>query len=409
MPRKPKEQPIVGEYFTWYLRRKPSGVYFADGRINSKHHCGKPSLGTRDREEALRRLRALDKHMAIKFGIIEPEQSKKPKGVNIRRGWELYIERCERPELIDGVSKASVQRYRAVRDKHIDYCDKRGITDWVDVTKSVTKEYGSHLAKGKYAERTIYLELNLICSIVNWLVEEGHLPPESAFKLHLRKSQGSTTYCYTKQQVTRMVEFCNDHPDLVWMARVIAALATTGLRIGELAQLRWSDLDFEANTIRLTDERSQPQRKQTGQERRIKGKRDRALPMHPVFRSVAKGQRRHPDGYVFRGQKGGRLCNRRVLDVLKSKVIESLNSEFPTPPGEKGFAHGTVHGLRHYFCSEAYRNGAGDAELLEWLGHRDTEMTRLYRHLQTEDSQRKMKQINFLGSDGGEDCRDAVV
>jgi integrase len=89
-------------------------------------------------------------------------------------------------------------------------------------------------------------------------------------------------------------------------------------------------------------------------------------------------------------------------------VIESLKHEFPTPNGETGFADGTVHGLRHYFCSEAYRNGAKDAELLEWLGHRDSEIMKLYRHLRREDSHRRMEQINFLGSDDEEDFESDV-
>ena len=200
-----------------------------------------------------------------------------------------------------------------------------------------------------------------------------------------------------------MVNFCNASPSLVWLAQVITALATSGLRINELANLRWTDIDLPSNTIRLTDEHARPRRKQTGQERRIKGKRGRALPMHPAFRDVLSALPRHRDGLIFRGQQGGRLSDRRVLAALKSRVIEKLKHKFPTPDGETGFADGTIHGLRHYFCSEAYRNGAKDAELLEWLGHRDSEMMKLYRHLRREDSQRRMEQIKVLGSDDGED------
>lgn len=58
--------------------------------------------------------------------------------------------------------------------------------------------------------------------------------------------------------------------------------------------------------------------------------------------------------------------------------------------------------MRHYFCSEAYRNGATDAELLEWLGIRSSKIMNLYRHLRPEDGQRRMEQINFLGSDDEE-------
>ena len=206
-----------------------------------------------------------------------------------------------------------------------------------------------------------------------------------------------------------MVAFCRADAGLFWLADVITALATSGLRINELAKLRWTDIDLPSNTIRLTDERARPRRKQTGQERRIKGKRGRALPMNPAFRDVLAALPRHRDGLIFRGQKGGRLSDRRVLKALQDRVIETLKHEFPIPDGETGFADGTIHGLRHYFCSEAYRSGARDAELLEWLGHRDSVILNLYRHLRREDSHRRMEQINFLGSDDGEDIATDVA
>ena len=409
MPRKPKDAPIVCDYFTWYLRRKSSGVYFADGRMNSQYNLGKPSLGTRDREEALRRLRDLDRQKALEFGLVEPERQDTTDDVSIDRGWQLYMERCEQPEILDGVSPATQQRYRAVRDKHIPFSVARGYSFWSEMNRKVTLKYGDWLAKKNLADRTIVLELNLICSVVKWLVEENHLPASCRFLLKLSKPDGSDTFCYTKEQVTRMVAFCRADAGLFWLADVITALATSGLRINELAELRWTDIDLPSNTIRLTDERARPRRKQTGQERRIKGKRGRALPMHPAFRDVLAALPRHRDGLIFHGQQGGLLSDRRVLEALQGRVIETLKHEFPTPQGEAGFADGTVHGLRHYFCSEAYRGGARDAELLEWLGHRDSVILNLYRHLRREDSHRRMQQINFLGSDDGKACDSDVA
>ena len=403
MSRQPKDAPIVCDHFTWYLRRNASGVYLADGRVNSKFSLGKPSLGTRDREEALRCLRNLDRQKAIELGLAKAELQDVNHELSIELGWQLYMDRCEQPEILEGVSPATRQRYAAVRDKHVKFCGAKAYTTWSEMTKKTTKEYGVWLAKKEYADRTIVLEVNVICSVVKWLVEEEYLPASCRFLLKLSKPEGSTTYCYTKRQVTRVIEFCNTTTSLVWLAQVITALATSGLRINELAKLRWSDIDLSSNTLCLTDERARPRRNQTGQERRIKGKRGLALPMHPAFRNVLAALPRHRDALICRGQLGDNLSDRRALEALQGRVIEPLKDEFPTPEGEIGFAAGTIHGLRHYFCSEAYRNGAKDAELLEWLGHRDSEIMKLYRHLRQEDSHRRMEQINFLGSDDEED------
>ena len=86
-----------------------------------------------------------------------------------------------------------------------------------------------------------------------------------------------------------------------------------------------------------------------------------------------------------------------MLKTLQKKVVEPLKDQFSTPEGEIGFKDGTLHGLRHYFCSKCFIDGASQGEIKDWLGHADSKMVEHYRHLSSEDSQRKMRNVNFLG------------
>lgn len=398
MPRRPKQPPIQCKYYSWHLRQR-AHAYYADGRMN-KPRLGKHSLGTRDRDEAVTRLHQLDHQKAIEYGLAEEvSKAESNTSITIVDGWKKYFARCEEPEILGGVTIATRKRYKAVQDKHIEYCRTAGITDWREVDKKKTVQYGGWLRRVKLlADRSIIFECNLVVSVVKWLVEENFLPPQCRFLLKLSKPDGTNTYCYTKDQVTRMIAYCYVEPGLEWLGNVIATLATTGLRINELAMLRWTDIDFAAGSICITDERARPRRRQSGLERRLKSKRGRALPLNLSLRKLLLGLPRHQDGLVIRAKNGGKLKDRRVLETLQRKVIRSLVGEFPTPGGEIGFEHGTVHGLRHYFVSEAYRNGATDAELVDWLGHRDSQLLRVYRHLRPEDGRRKMLKIDFLGS-----------
>jgi integrase len=397
MPQRPKHAPIQCQYFIWHLRQR-DGVFYADGRSN-RPSLGKHSLGTRERDDAMDRLRQLDLQKAIELGRAEPNPADQTShSLSINDGWQLYLARCEDPEILGGVSRATRERYSPVRDKHVQFCVASRIVCWSQVDKNITNDYGRWLAKKKnLADRTIVLELNLICSVVKWLVEENYLPAKCRFLLKLSKPDGTTTFCYTKEQVKSMITYCRAESALRWLGNVLAALAATGLRINELAKLRWTDVDFEAGTICITDERSRPRRRQSGLERRLKGKRGRALPLNLSLRKLLLQLPHHRDGIVFRGKNGGKVDDRRVLEALQGKVIMHLLEAFPTPEGEIGFQDGTVHGLRHYFVSEAYRNGATDAELMEWLGHRDSQLLRIYRHLRPEDGHRKMQKIDFLG------------
>jgi len=199
-----------------------------------------------------------------------------------------------------------------------------------------------------------------------------------------------------------MVNHCTASPRLVWLVNVIIALAHTGLRISELAGLRWSDVDFNSNTIRVADERSSRRKSKAGTMRTTKGRRSRVIPIHPRLRQVFEGLLRNPDGRVFHAERGGVLRPNNVLHAFIRNVIEPLKEEFPTPAEEIGFEHGRLHSFRHYFCSQAFLGGASEDEIKEWLGHADSKMVEHYRHLRNEDAQRKMEQIDFMAEEDGE-------
>ena len=194
-----------------------------------------------------------------------------------------------------------------------------------------------------------------------------------------------------------MVEHCEANPELAWLKTVIITLACTGLRIFKLAALRHSDVDLESNTIQLTDERSSRRRQQMGTARRTKGRRGRALPIHPQLREILEGLETQPDGRLLHGPRGGKLKPDTVRRILIRDVLEPLKETFPTPKGEIGFEHGRLHSFRHFFVSQSFLSEASEGEIMEWVGHRDSKMVAHYRHLKNEDSQRKMQQINFLG------------
>jgi integrase len=90
---------------------------------------------------------------------------------------------------------------------------------------------------------------------------------------------------------------------------------------------------------------------------------------------------------------------RQSLKLLKRDVIAPLTNKFPTPVGEVGFEHGGVHSLRHYFVTEAFRGGATEAEVQDWVGHRDSRIVRRYRHLRKDEARQTMQRLNLLEGD----------
>ena len=400
MPRQPKQTPIACEHFTWRLFRR-KGVYYGDAR-GGKYNLGKHSLGTRDRDEALNRLRLLDQQKAVELGLANENATRPGDAVTVVDGWKLYLEFGGRSSVLGGVSPGTLQRYGAVRDKHVKFCSKHGIVNWGDFSKQMMEKYGNRLSRS-FADRTVFLELTLIKSVTNWLIAEKKLPVDCKIDYPLRKPQGTDTYCYSAAEVAAMVNHCTNDPHLGWLGNVIIALAHTGLRISELAGLRWSDVDFNSNTIRVADERSSRRKRKAGSMRTTKGRRSRVIPIHPRLRQVFDGLSRDPDGRVLHAERGGVLRPNNVLHTFIRNVTEPLKEKFPTPAEEIGFEHGRLHSFRHYFCSQAFLGGASEGEIKEWLGHADSKMVEHYRHLRNEDAQRKMEQIDFMAEEDGEE------
>lgn len=85
-----------------------------------------------------------------------------------------------------------------------------------------------------------------------------------------------------------------------------------------------------------------------------------------------------------------------MLSQFIALVIKPLKKSFPTPEGEFGFEHGRLHSFRHFFCSQCFLGGASEGEIKEWLGHAVSKMVEHYRHLRSDEAQRKMSQIRFL-------------
>ena len=77
------------------------------------------------------------------------------------------------------------------------------------------------------------------------------------------------------------------------------------------------------------------------------------------------------------------------------KVIEPLSSEFPSSDEEVGFSDGRFHSFRHFFVSEAFAAGVPECDIRDWVGHSDSKIVELYRHLRSETAKANVQLINF--------------
>jgi integrase len=112
---------------------------------------------------------------------------------------------------------------------------------------------------------------------------------------------------------------CNSLPDSQY-GTVLKILLFTGARLNEIAQLRWSEIDFQRGVISLSGDRT-------------KNKRPHEVPMSPSVRTLLEAQPMNGREYCFRSVDVAR--RKRELD----ETITKLNGGSPLP-------HWTHHDLR---------------------------------------------------------------
>jgi integrase len=395
MPAKRKKEKIAGRYFAWLLGIR-KGIYFADGRSNHPHQVGRHSLGTRDRQDALEQLQRLDLVKAVEFGLVDRAVlvETKEKLLTLEEGKEIYFKYVQRPPVLGGAGKTTAKRYRAVFDKFLRFAHEEGVRHWQGVSKRILEAYGAWLDDKGYAVATEYLELTTLKQTMKWLAEEKQIPASCLFALPLEKPRGTTTYCYTHEEVAAAVELCFANPELHWLGEVLVALAATGLRISELASLRWDDFDSGLTTISLTDTKHRATKANRDKARSTKSHRDRRLPIARELQVILEKASRHTDGRVFHGPV---LKPDTVRNILIREVLDPLSKRFPGTPGKKSLRDGRLHSFRHYFCSVSATSGVPEQMLMNWLGHQDSKMVHHYYHLHDKPSQEQMARIQFVG------------
>ncbi|MBL9163312.1 MAG: tyrosine-type recombinase/integrase [Planctomycetaceae bacterium] len=396
MARKHTNQVIRCQYYQWRLSDR-NGVFQADGRGN-KPDAGRHSLGTRDYETAIAKLRILDERVAAKLGRIRPELMRQAytHELTLDEGVSRYFEHIGRPRVAKGAGASTVKRYRPVFKKALEFFKRQGITTWDQVTAARLTDYLAWLDGEQYAYGTEYFEGTVLKQALKYLVESKSLPNECRIVLHLDRPSGTDTYCYTDEEVAAMIHHCREIATLDWLGDAIVGLSHTGMRISELSQLTWSAIDMERKLVVIKDE-SRRSHIQGRTLRTNKGRRDRRFPIHPtLYEMLLRHSKKGIFGRVFKAAKGGALHDGNLRKIFVEQVLAPLAGRFPTPPGEIGFANGRLHSFRHYFCSWCANRSVPEQAVMDWLGHRDSAMVRHYYHLHDPQAQQQMLKLGTI-------------
>ena len=159
--------------------------------------------------------------------------------------------------------------------------------------------------------------------------------------------------------------------------QMFAALAFTGMRIGELQQLCWEDVDLESNVIHVH---------RGGSSGKTKDKEDRFIPIHgrklkPVLQSLQRESE-----LVFL-MPDGRLVSPKKLRAYLKSLCKQCGFENPLQY--------KLHTFRHFFASYCAQQNLSYKYILEWMGHSSSAILDMYFTMNDRQAHRAMNSLSF--------------
>lgn len=230
------------------------------------------------------------------------------------------------------------------------------------------------LAKRYLQPKTVHHQLTLLITMLNYARDLGWISKTPKIKKpKIVLFDKDFHFLRTREEINRLLLSASDESKL---AHALYATAVfTGLRQGELAGLKWSDVDFEKRL--MTVQRSFDGPTKSGDVRHVPIL-DSLLPMLRAWRLQS------PLVWVFPNENGTmQKESARIFQEVFHRVL--TRAKFPKIEQYGKQRHYIVfHDLRHTFASHWVMNCGDIFKLQKILGHKSVQMTMRYAHLAPE-------------------------
>ena len=240
------------------------------------------------------------------------------------------------------------------------------------------REYLHFIQRFDYKKTTIARKVASIRTFYKFLFRERYIDSNPALSLSAPKRPKSLPKFLTPEEVEQILNNVKIETPAGFRNRVILELLwATGMRISELSNLNFGDLNLDENEIRVFGK---------GAKERIVLVSDRAKGylvqyINPARKLIAPEYNTNEindDTPLFINNTGYRLQNKTVRKVI-NEIVEKI--ELPKKV--------TPHVFRHSFATKLIENGADLRVVQELLGHAGISNTQIYTHI----SMKHMKDV----------------
>ena len=260
-----------------------------------------------------------------------------------------------------GLSPRTRKAYTRDLDLFATEIERLQVSNLNEVSEHAVRSFIAGLHRKGLGAKSIQRELSSIRGFYRWLMREGLADHNPAAAVKAPRSQRKLPETLDTDTVTRLLDFKADTPLAVRDKAIMELFYSSGLRLSELASLRWDQIDPSSGLITVTG----------------KGNKTRVVPVGSYAAAALNDWRKVRGNFagfeepcIFVSQRGKPISIRTIQSRIRHWARQQGIPQAVYP-----------HLLRHSFASHMLESSGDLRAVQELLGHADISTTQVYTHL----------------------------
>ena len=260
-----------------------------------------------------------------------------------------------------GLSPRTLAAYQRDLDKLLQFLDAEEINEPAKVTQHHIRALVAQRHRQGLGGKSLQRLLSAIRSFFRWMLREGLVEHNPAKPVRAPKSPRHLPATVDADSIGQLLDIPCDTPLAIRDKAIMELFYSSGLRLSELADLRWEQLDLASGMVTVTG----------------KGNRTRMVPVGRMasdallqWRKVRGEFASFEQPFVFVSKRGTPIATRTIQARIRywAKRQGIPQNIYP-------------HLLRHSFASHMLESSGDLRAVQELLGHADISTTQVYTHL----------------------------
>lgn len=263
-------------------------------------------------------------------------------------------------------SDYTIKNYQLDLTDFFKYVSKSNI-DFLNIKNTHVRGYLKYLDTCNLKNSTISRRISALRTFYNYLLEKGFVKSNIFLNVKNPKLEKKLPNYLNYTEIEELLASIDTRTDEGLERRLLIEMFySTGCRVGEMVNIKISDIDFNSKTIKVMG----------------KGSKERIVYYGDYASKYLEDYLKNKDkkGYLFTNKRGEKLTIEEVEYIVRD-IMKHISIK----------THVTPHTLRHTFATHLLNNGADIRTVQELLGHANLSTTGIYTHVSSD----RLKDVYF--------------